>query len=351
MSSLLCMSDIGYIGAELTRAGAAATAATIGQVAAAAIAIDNAQQLISNYNEQRDISQREINIAKAQQAQLRDVFWPKEDQFLAEFSVPEPLESVEVLGVRYAGRLVAAIAGAFATKLHQARIALERYATSANEKIMQDLLLSRALMMANARVFGRNIGFAEYQARYDTNVNRRLQAVQLGRGLINDAMTLLKAAGQNAADAGHTISTRLDSALQSFNDAAGGRSVALSNQHAWMEAQQQYFDTHPNGDNPSRMPSPVSSMGTQDVTMRMRSPESFHTMTGDSSHMSSFDPSINTPFNSQAQAQMNDGDISGSTLASGGMLFVLPGMLQAGPFPVVGALDLALALPPLTAVG
>lgn len=70
--------------------------------------------------------------------------------------------------------------------------------------------------MANARVLGRNIAFAEFQARNDVNLNRRMQAVAIGRGLMQDAANLYASAGQGLAAAGSILSGQLSSAIQSF---------------------------------------------------------------------------------------------------------------------------------------
>lgn len=211
-----CLSDIGYMTGETIRSGAAGTAALIGEVAAGSIALYDAIQLVKNYDDQRAIAQREINITREQQNQVENVFWPREDQFLTEFSVPEPLEAVEVLGARYAGRLVALVAAEFASQLREIRCAFKRYTTSGNEKQIQDLMLMRSSLIANARVFGRSIGFAEYQARNDVNIGRRKQAVELGRGLMSEAMTLLSAASHGVAAVGDQLGSNLGGALRNF---------------------------------------------------------------------------------------------------------------------------------------
>jgi hypothetical protein len=211
-----CYSDVSYVAGEGIRAAATGSVALAKQVASALIAIDNANRLVDNYRDQRDIAQRAQDIAEAQQQQLETVFWPREAAFLAEFSTPEPIESVEVMGARYAGRLIAPLAAAFAKELRALRCAARRHCTSANQKQLQDILLARGVAMANARVIGRNIGFAEFQARTDINLSRRMQAVSMGRGLINDAMTLLRAAGAGYAGAGQELSQQFNSSFTRF---------------------------------------------------------------------------------------------------------------------------------------
>lgn len=214
-----CLDDTGYAAGELLRTGAVATGALIRQVAAVAIAIDNAAQLVANYKRQRDIAKRSVQITQEQQSQLRNVFWPREEQFLAEFSNPEAIEEVEVLGRRYGGRLVSTVSAAFAMALKDAKCAMPRYCTSANSKVLQDLMMARSTAVASARILGRQIAFAEYQARTDENYNRRLQAVSLGRGLINEAMSLYQAAGQGLAAVGSNLLGNLNSAIVNFGQA------------------------------------------------------------------------------------------------------------------------------------
>lgn len=222
-----CMDGTGYAKGEATRTAAVSQAAKIRQAAALAIAIDNALQAVNNYKKQRDIAKRSLAISKAQQKQLQDVYWPRELEFLAEFGTPEAIETVEVMGRRYGGRLLASIAGAFAKALKEARCGGSRYCTSANRKMTQDLLLARSTAMANARVLGRNIAFAEFQARTDTNFNRRMQAIAIGRGLMGDAAKLLQNAAGGLASAGNIVSQQFTSAIQAF-----GYARFRSQQHA-----------------------------------------------------------------------------------------------------------------------
>lgn len=219
----LMLTDGGYIVGEGARTSAADTASFIRQAAAALIAIDNANRLVDNYRKQRDIQDRMLDISEEQQKHLEDVFWPRDIQFLTEFSVGEPIEAVETMGKRYAGRLVATVAGAFAPKLREAKCSAPRYCTSATSKGLQDLLMARSAAMANARVLGRNIAFAEYQARNDVNVERRMQAIAIGRDLMQQAANLYASAGQGLAAAGSILSGQMSKALEAFQYARNFR--------------------------------------------------------------------------------------------------------------------------------
>lgn len=227
-----CLDDAGYTEGEKIRADAVKQGALIRQAAAVLIAIDNAAQALKNYKQQRDIASRSMKIAEEVQKHAQNTYWPRELEFLAEFGTPEAIEAIETMGRRYGGRLAADVSRAFASKLKEARCGFSRYCTSANKKVAQDLLMARAQAVANARVLGRNIAFAEYQARTDTNYERRLQAVALGRGLMGQAAALYKSAGAGLASVGAELTRGLNSALEFFGYA--GRNDPW-NQRAVME--------------------------------------------------------------------------------------------------------------------
>ena len=224
----LCITADGYREGERMRLEAINYASTSAQAVAVGVAILNAVDLIANYKKQRDIADRSTAIAEAQQKQVTDVYFPKELQFLAEFAQPEDVEAVEVLARRYAGRMVASVAGAFAPKLRELKCSMNRHCTSANKKAMQDMLLAKSFTMSNARALGRRIAYAEWQARNDVNFDRRVQAVGLGRGLIGQAASLLGSAGAGLAGASTDLFGGLNSALNAFSF-AGQRNAEYAN--------------------------------------------------------------------------------------------------------------------------
>lgn len=238
-----CLDGRGYREGERIRAEAVKYGGNIRRVAAAAIAIDNAIRLLDNYRLQRDISDRGLKIAEEQQGHLKNTYWPRELAFLGEFGTPEDIEDANVLGRRYAGRLVASVAGAFAAKIKEADCNASRYCTSDRSKIMQDLLLVRAQTLANARVQGRMIGFSEVQARRDRNDDRRRQAVGLGKGLIKEASSLYAMAGSGLASAGKEIAGSLGTALEAFGYA--GRDPGRSAEMESMLRQNEMFARAP----------------------------------------------------------------------------------------------------------
>lgn len=319
-----CLGDSGYRSGETIRSAAVSSAALARQVAAGVIAIDNANRLISNYRDQRDISNRTIEIARQTQNQLRNTFWPREAQFLAEFSTPEVVEEIEVMGRRYAGRLVSAIAGAFAKQLAEAKCSWRRHCTSANTKVIQDLMLARGVAMANARVLGRNIAFAEYQARNDMNLSRRMQAVGLGRGLIDQAMSLYQAAGRGFAAAGEGLSAQFNSALEAFGYQRAVRANERSRSDSGFVDAQVMPGAYatPSGP-PSFMPMP-GSFGYQSGTQQFTDLQAGDVMQGDTTGLSQTSrPNV---FKELQAEKMNDSKIGNNDLIRSGY----------ATFPVVG---------------
>jgi hypothetical protein len=208
-----CISNSAYTTAENLRTGAALTNAVLKSSQLVYEAYRSGQDLIDNYRKQNDLARRAQDIAEAIQGQ-QAVFWAAEDQFRDEFTQPEPIEDVEVMGRRYSGRLVSSILGKFADKIHEIKCSMNRYCTSANMKALQDIYLMRSFAVSTARTLGRNIAHAEYQARTDLNWEKRKQAAALGRKLAGDGASLIAAAGRGLASmaAGHEQS--LNSALQ-----------------------------------------------------------------------------------------------------------------------------------------
>ena len=245
-----CLDSTGYLQGEGIRADAVKVASRWRQIAALAIAADNAAQLISNYRAQRDIAKRLLKISQKQQDHVKNVFWNREKEFLTEFANPEPIEDVEVMGRRYGGRLVATVASGFAQQMRELKCSKARYCESAYAKAMQDLSMARAVAIGNARVLGRNIAFAEYQARNDRNLERRLQAVALGRSLMQQAVSLYSAAGQGLANAGNAIAGQLNSALTAFGYAARDYSNATGYNSTLMAGQREYFSGQYRGNQP-----------------------------------------------------------------------------------------------------
>jgi hypothetical protein len=208
-----CISPSAYSSAERIRSAAVGINAALKLAQLVYEAAKNGQDLIDNYKKQHELAKRAQAIAEAIQGQ-QSMFWAAENKFKNEFLTPEVLESVETMGRRYSGRLVSSVLGGFATKIHEVKCNMNRYCTSANMKMLQDIYLMRSFAVTAARTLGRNIAFAEYQARNDLNWERRKQAAALGRKLGGDASSLIKSAGQGLASIGAGYEQGLNSALK-----------------------------------------------------------------------------------------------------------------------------------------
>lgn len=215
------VTDCCYQEAESIRAAALKKSQVARQAAALSIAIANATQVIKNYRRQRDISDRGLKISEELHNHLKNIYFPAEIQFLKEFGENggEDIEPVEVMGRRYGGRLRAIVAKAYADKIREFKCNMPRYCTSAVQKELQNLYLERATALANASIMGQNIAFAEYRARFDTALNRRLQAIGLGKGLMDTAASLLKSAGTGLAASTTNFMNNLNGAIRDFRGA------------------------------------------------------------------------------------------------------------------------------------
>lgn len=211
-----CLGDDGYKEGEKLRTDAVKYAANWMLAQSLVMALLNANDLKNNYKKQRDIANRTTKIAEEQQNHLVKVFWPRELQFLAEFTEPEDLDTIEEMGRRYAGRLVSTIADKFAKELHRVKCSAPRYCTSYKEKALQDVMLMRSEAMANGRVLGRLIAFAETQERKARDDKRRQQAIGLKGSLMNEAARLYASAGAAVAEAGTGIAERLQQSFERF---------------------------------------------------------------------------------------------------------------------------------------
>lgn len=314
-----CLSDGGYSAGESARAAAVSAASTMRSVAAAAIAADNAAQLISNYRDQRDIARRMNTISREAQDQLRLHFWPREEQFLNEFSVGEPIEEVEVMGRRYAGRLVATVAKQFSDQIRIARCNLNRYCTSANKKVLQDLLLARANAYSTARVMGRNLAFTEFRARTDMNYQRRMQAISWGNGMVRQATALYAGAFSSYAAAGQAIADRLNENLGRL-----GQSLRMGQQARQVQG---FWDTYqPTGRQIGGYAPAPTTFGFQSVQSNFTNPDTSNQIAWD---MSSLDRGADTTtlFGGSQQQMWNMANNMGNED------FVRTGIVS---FPVIG---------------
>lgn len=209
-----CLTDSGYKSAENVRSGAVTYAANWKLSQAVVMAIDNATQLIANYKKQNDIASEAMSMSEQNRSHMKNTFWTRELQYLAEYCSPEEVEQVETMGRRYAGRLVSSVADQFAKQLDQLRCNASKYCASAMAKAFQDLSMARAQAIANARILGRMIAFNEYQQRDDLNFDRRLKAAALGDGLIGEAANFMGKGRAGYAQIGQSLAGRMTASLE-----------------------------------------------------------------------------------------------------------------------------------------
>lgn len=225
-----CMTDAGYTQGEQIRLDGAKDAALIRRTAAIANAISNAQQLVKNRKLQRDISDRSLKITEEQQAFTENVYWPGEEQMIQEYGNPEPIEDVEVLGRRYAGRMAATQAGHFAQAIHKAKCESGRYCVSQRTALLQKLEMERAKAIANAKILGRQIAFSEVQERIERNWKRKQQVIGLSKGLLGEAAAAMGEASKGFTERAQNLSARINQDLQRIGmaDIDPGRSQEMN---------------------------------------------------------------------------------------------------------------------------
>lgn len=209
--------DSGYLIAETARFLGARLSAGIKQGVTVAQAAINSRDAISNFKKLSRISERAIVIEEQEQRHLRDVYWPRELQFLNEFTKPRKWETQAVLAKRYAGRMWAPVAGAFAKKLKELELNRQRYHGKSYMHAVQELTVAMAQTKANMFVLADRIAFAEVQAVNDTDFERRKQAIALRQGLMGQAAQLMMSAAGGLADAGAEAARDATDALRALD--------------------------------------------------------------------------------------------------------------------------------------
>lgn len=210
------VSEAGYKKAEKIQAEGVRDASNIRRAGAVAMAIANATEVINNYRKTRDVADRTLKIAEAEREHLRTVYWPRELSFLKEFGTPEEVETSEVYGRRFAGRLIAPVAKAFADKVRRLKGDAARYCSSAFVQKMQALYQAQAAAITNAKIMGYILGFNYAQAWKDLNDERRRQAIGISKDLFGQAASLYQnALGSLATNAQMPIA-QLNNALEAF---------------------------------------------------------------------------------------------------------------------------------------
>jgi len=218
----MCVDPTSYKEAEKIRFRAVSDAADLRQTAIIAQLILDGSQAYDSYRSLNDISKRAVGVEEAQYGQIKNVYWPAEDQFLEEHRNGQPWESQAVLAKRYAGRIWAPIAAKFAGKLHELECTRPRYCASAYMRAYQELQVAKAATKANVLTMADKMAFYEVEAVSDSNFDRRKTAVGLFLGLVGEAQSLMGAAANGYASI----------AMDSFNAVGSGLGALLANRES-----------------------------------------------------------------------------------------------------------------------
>lgn len=225
-----CVTPFGYLGGDTIRFAASRTAATIKQTVAVAQFSLNAYDAVKNYKKLSDISSRGIAIEEQQFAHVRDTYWANENTFLNEFTEPTPWETQAVLAKRYAGRMWAPLANAYAKKFKELECTKTRYCGTSYKRALQEMLVARSTVRSNIESLADRIAFYEVEQIRETDFERRKQAIVLRRGLVAQASALMASAAQGLASAGSEAMQQANQALKAIGyfgeqAAAAGRQV------------------------------------------------------------------------------------------------------------------------------
>lgn len=222
----MCVTAAGYSAAEAARFGALSTAATIKQVVAVAQFALNAADAIKNFKKLRDVSSRGVSIEEEQHGHLKNTFWPAELQMLDEFTQATPWEEQSVLSKRYAGRMWAPLAVAYAREIRKMECDKPRYCSNAFVKKMQEMMVQRSATRANVTLLADRIAFYEIQAVKETDIERRKQVIAMRQGLIQQAASLMATAAKGFAGASANALGAVNNAISTFGHAMGERQAA-----------------------------------------------------------------------------------------------------------------------------
>lgn len=223
-----CIDDLGYMGAEATRFAGAVKAAGIRAGEAIRQFELNAKDAVSNYTKLAAVSSRGIAVEEEQHEHLKNTYWPRETQFLNEFTQAQPWETEDVLSKRYAGRMWAPVAGAFARRIKEMEAAKPRYHGTSYIRGMQEILVIRGQTRANMISLANRIAYAEIQAIRDTDFDRRKAAIAMRQGLIGEAASLMKSAAGGLAAAGGEAAANATNALKALGNSIEQGSQAFS---------------------------------------------------------------------------------------------------------------------------
>lgn len=222
----MCVSEKGYKKAEGDRFAAVRTAANYKAGIAAAQFLLHANDASSNFKKLNKVSSRGVTVEERLQKQLRETYWPAEDQMLDEYTQKTEWESQAVLAKRYAGRLYAPFAAQYAKEMHRLECEKPRYCTNSHVKRVQEMHVLRSAVRANVTLLADKIAFSEVQAIEATDHERRKQALAQRKGLVAQAAALMASAAQGFAGTAANSMAAVNGAIQTFGAAITQRQQA-----------------------------------------------------------------------------------------------------------------------------
>lgn len=213
---MACITSVGYTAAESARSGAWVAGQVIRGAAMIASAAVELKGLYDNYKRQYKIQSRTIKISETEQRHLEQHFWPRELEFLDAYTDPEADRPLRYLEAMYSRRMKTNIVKSFSKLFKETECRAGRYCKSSTDKRLHDLTMARGQALTNAHLLAKLMAFSEVQKRNDRDYKRRVQAISLGRSLMQQAANLMSQAQQGFATAASVHSQNLSSIMEAF---------------------------------------------------------------------------------------------------------------------------------------
>lgn len=316
-----CVDKDGYKDAEKIRFDATKFAAILKGVVAVAQFALSAYEAYRNFKKLWEVSERGIRLEEAQHNFIKQTYWPREIQFLIEFTQPTPWDSQSVLTRRYEGLMWPPLARGFAQKLKELEGNKSRYTGQATMDAIQTLLFARHATRANIATMASRIAFAEVQAIKDTDFERRKAAIAMRQGLMADAIRLMQSAAQGFNQSGNDALRAATGALGTLGNAVGQYQNAGTADPFFHARTAQ--DAQRGGD-------PYNTQGFSLSPAQTQSAGSTDLFNVDSSYLSAEQQDalqINTADGNDLQSAQNN---SGATTWTGGTTNDIQGAVQGG---------------------
>lgn len=212
----MCVDDEGYKTAEKIRFEAVSNASTLKQLVAVAQIALNASDAVESFKKLWQVSSNGLRLEEDLHNHIKGTYWPAEVQMLEEFTQPTPQEAQAVLARRYAGRMWAPIASAFAKEIKKLECETPRYCGNAYTKRMQEMVVQRSGARANVLMLADRIAFYENEAIKEVDHERRKQAIAQRQGLFGQAASLMAQAREGFAGVNANAMGAINNAIRTL---------------------------------------------------------------------------------------------------------------------------------------